>query len=244
MLSENVERANFNFIEEARGLQQMLEMSDGNQTKAAEHLSKSKQWFSQRIGILRLTEEMQALVLEGKLTAFRDMRKYSALPPGEQMAAWEADRQATEEEKRPGKPSAPAPRAEPPAAEEPAYTAVYAQPSPTAPIPADEPVPAPQVPSRSLRAPRAQQPAPSGTASLVPAELPDTEHPPIEMPGYDGRAAMDIFFQKLSVAGQLSDALGRYYELVGDPEKAAKDIKAAVDPEFRNELAQRLLEDT
>lgn len=96
VLTENVERSNFNFIEEARGLKLMLEMSDGNQTKAAEGLQKSKQWFSQRIGLLRLSEEMQALVVSGELKAFREMRMYSAMPPAEQFAAWKADREEAE----------------------------------------------------------------------------------------------------------------------------------------------------
>ncbi|MFG2676964.1 ParB/RepB/Spo0J family partition protein [Streptomyces sp. NPDC048445] len=96
VLTENVERSNFNFIEEARGLKLMLDMTDGNQTQAAEGLQKSKQWFSQRIGLLRLSEEMQALVVSGKLKAFREMRAYSAMPPAEQFAAWQADRAEAE----------------------------------------------------------------------------------------------------------------------------------------------------
>ncbi|WP_444545024.1 ParB/RepB/Spo0J family partition protein [Streptomyces gelaticus] len=63
VLTENVKRSNFNYIEEAPVLQQMLEMTNGNQTQASEKLQKSKQWFSQRIGLLRLSEEMQALVI-------------------------------------------------------------------------------------------------------------------------------------------------------------------------------------
>lgn len=91
VLAENIERKNFNYIEEAFGLQRMLEMSGGSQTEAAQRLSKSKQWFSQRIGVLRLNPEMQQAVRDGKLTAFRDMRRYAAMPPGEQVAAWKAD---------------------------------------------------------------------------------------------------------------------------------------------------------
>ncbi|MFJ8852454.1 ParB/RepB/Spo0J family partition protein [Streptomyces sp. NPDC102437] len=138
VLTENVERSNFNYIEEARGLQQMLEMTNGNQTQAAEKLQKSKQWFSQRIGLLRLSEEMQALVIAGELKAFRDMRMYSAMPPSDQLAAWKADRMAAKQKAdRKGSPTpAPSPMPAPgpaPAREtvapapqpEPAYTAVY-----------------------------------------------------------------------------------------------------------------------
>lgn len=134
VLTENVERANFNFIEEARGLKLMLEMTDGNQTKAAETLQKSKQWFSQRIGILRLSEEMQARVISGEIKAFREMRLYSAMPPEEQLAAWQADREAAmrprEQRASQVQPESAVPASgTEPAEESAAYTAVYTQPA-------------------------------------------------------------------------------------------------------------------
>ncbi|TXS68902.1 ParB/RepB/Spo0J family partition protein [Streptomyces sp. sk2.1] len=190
VLSENVERANFNFIEEARGLRQMLEMSDGNQTRAAEQLNKSKQWFSQRIGILRLSEEMQALVFEGKLTAFREMRKYSVLPADEQMAAWEADRKAAEQREAQAKAtargatSAPTPRAESAVASRPsgelpatapAYTAVYAQPSPAAPASSGELDQVPEESTRSLPEPRGDSSA-DQPINVPQKAVPETVH--------------------------------------------------------------------
>ncbi|MFI6476247.1 ParB/RepB/Spo0J family partition protein [Streptomyces sp. NPDC050516] len=99
VLTENVERSNFNYIEEAIGLQRMLDMTFNQQVEAAAALGKSKQWFNQRIGLLRLTEPMRDLVTRGKLTAFRDMRRYSALPADEQMAAWHADQRMKAEPK-------------------------------------------------------------------------------------------------------------------------------------------------
>ncbi|WP_331721491.1 ParB/RepB/Spo0J family partition protein [Streptomyces sp. NBC_00212] len=99
VLTENVERANFNYIEEAIGLQRMLDMTFNQQVEAATALGKSKQWFNQRIGLLRLTEPMRDLVTTGKLTAFRDMRRYSALPADEQLAAWQADQRKKNEPK-------------------------------------------------------------------------------------------------------------------------------------------------
>jgi ParB family chromosome partitioning protein len=196
VLTENVERANFNFIEEARGLQHLLEMSDGNQTKAAEQLNKSKQWFSQRIGILRLSEEMQALVFEGKLTAFREMRKYSALPADKQMAAWQADRKAAEQREAEqkeaqakatakGATSAPTPRTEPAVAPQPpeelpatapAYTAVYTQPSPAAPTSSGELDQVPEEPTRSLPEPRGDSSA-EQPINVPQKAAPETAHP-------------------------------------------------------------------
>jgi ParB family chromosome partitioning protein len=113
-----VQRANFNPIEEADGLRAMLELHDGNQAAAARAMGKSKGWFNQRIGLLRLTDEMVQLVLEGKLTALRDMRRYAAMPPGEQHAAWKSDQE------KPPPPS----KEQPPLAavpDPPAYTAVH-----------------------------------------------------------------------------------------------------------------------
>ena len=138
VLSENVQRANFNPIEEADGLRAMLELHDGNQAAAARAMGKSKAWFNQRIGLLRLSDEMVHLVLEGKLTAFRDMRRYAALPPGEQYATWKTD----QEQPRPPK-ADPAPDGEQPKT----YTAVYAPPARKTIPPPPEPA-APVVPEK------------------------------------------------------------------------------------------------
>lgn len=128
VLSENVQRANFNPIEEADGLQAMLDLHDGNQAAAARAMKKSKAWFNQRIGLLRLTDQMVQLVFTGELTAFREMRRYAAMPPEEQYAAWKADR----EQPRPAKAVVQQPVQEAeqqPVPAPPAYTAVYAGPA-------------------------------------------------------------------------------------------------------------------
>ncbi|WP_052479929.1 ParB/RepB/Spo0J family partition protein [Streptomyces sp. NBRC 110035] len=162
VLSENVQRANFNPIEEADGLRAMLDLHDGNQAAAARAMGKSKAWFNQRIGLLRLSDQMVELVFAGKLTAFRDMRRYAALPPGEQYTAWKSD----QEQPRPPKPPQPEPPAAAPArdAGQPeAYTAVYAGPA--------EPAPAPDVP------------AVSGSSSGLRKELsPEPATAPVEPP--------------------------------------------------------------
>ncbi|MCX4902285.1 ParB/RepB/Spo0J family partition protein (plasmid) [Streptomyces sp. NBC_00257] len=163
VLTENVERSNFNYIEEARGLQQMLEMTNGNQTQAAEKLQKSKQWFSQRIGLLRLSEEMQQLVISGELKAFRDMRMYSAMPPSDQLAAWKADRMAAKQNADRKGSSTPVPSptparetAAPAPKPEPTYTAVYTSSSSEAGSEQPEP--------------RAEEPLPAESPGTVPRE--------------------------------------------------------------------------
>ncbi|MFC7841878.1 ParB/RepB/Spo0J family partition protein [Streptomyces sp. NPDC057382] len=121
VLSENVQRANFNPIEEADGLRAMLDLHNGNQAAAARAMGKSKQWFNQRIGLLRLSDQMVELVFAGKLTAFRDMRRYASLPPEEQYATWKRD----QEQPDPPKPALPKTGPHEPQKPAETYTAVY-----------------------------------------------------------------------------------------------------------------------
>ncbi|MFJ8856707.1 ParB/RepB/Spo0J family partition protein [Streptomyces sp. NPDC102437] len=135
-----------------------------------------------------------------------------------------------------------APRSELPASV-PMYTAADAQPSPTAPSPAvDDPVQVPDEPSQSLPEPRTQlSTVPTGTIPVVPAKPPIAERPQVKMPWHDGRAAMDIIFRKLS-GEERRNALGRYFELVGGAEAAAADLKVAASPQFRELLADHLMD--
>lgn len=224
VLSENVQRANFNPIEEADGLRAMLDLHDGNQAAAARAMGKSKAWFNQRIGLLRLSDEMVQLVLEGTLTAFRDMRRYAALPPEEQHAAWKRD----QEQPRP-----PAPQ---PVAEGEAYTAVYApEPSrseravpgadnaePVAPgegytavYASDGPAAAPPAPGPVVNGTPRPQEAPSG--GIVPeprdaAPPAETEAPGVRKPGHfpydDGELASDLLIGRMQV-GEFDTMLAR-----------------------------------
>lgn len=202
VLTENVERSNFNYIEEAHGLQRMLEMSDGSQADAARVLNKSKQWFSQRIGLLRLSDEMQELVIKGEVTTLRELRKYSALPSDQQVASWRADREAAERDEAEAEPvaapePAPTPQAQVPATRPPAaqdagkdakaYTAVYAPPA----VPAREAEPAAPE-SGSVEAVTTvngtkAQPAPSTTPDSVPE--PRAHEQQASVTGAQGRAA-------------------------------------------------------
>lgn len=208
VLSENVQRANFNPIEEANGLRAMLDLHDGNQSAAAQAMGKSKQWFNQRIGLLRLTDEMVKLVLDGKLTAFRDMRRYASLPPDEQHAAWKAD-----QEPRPPDP-APDPSREGPQA----YTAVYAPAAPAG-APVQNPV---LKPERSTGpAPEARGVAPEPRAQVTPVNGQTAADQPKKLPYDDGpyighhlavKMEDEPYFQMLRVL--LAKALERNPELL------------------------------
>ncbi|MFD7753251.1 hypothetical protein [Streptomyces sp. NPDC059757] len=50
--------------------------------------------------------------------------------------------------------------------------------------------------------------------------------PPVKMPWHDGAAAMEIVFWKLDEE-QRRLAIARYLEMVGGPEAAADDLRAA-----------------
>jgi ParB family chromosome partitioning protein len=166
VLSENVQRANFNPIEEADGLRAMLDLHDGNQAAAARAMGKSKGWFNQRIGLLRLTDEMVQLVLEGKLTALRDMRRYAAMPPDEQHAAWKADRE------KPPSPPKPQPSAET-VPEPETYTAVHTS---------SDPAPAEPESFTAVKHDPAPEPAAQPSPKNPEGSTPHKEHA-LEAPG-------------------------------------------------------------
>jgi ParB family chromosome partitioning protein len=253
VLAENIERRNFNFIEEAQGLQRMLEMSGGNQTEAARQLSKSKQWLSQRLGILRLSPAMQEAVLAGELTAFRDMRKYAALPADQQLAAWQADRKAAEERRTdpPAEPprdtppaAAPAPAPAGPAREEepPAvYTAVY---TPTAEAPTLGATPTTLPPTTPVGAPRqaetvsvapqgsADRPLPHQQDRAVTARPQGPAAPPVS-----AAAPMDL----TDLPGpERSQILHQYISSCGNVPKLVEDLERGLNAPHRERLARIL----
>lgn len=220
VLSENVQRANFNPIEEADGLRAMLDLHDGNQAAAARAMGKSKAWFNQRIGLLRLSDEMVKLVLEGKLTAFRDMRRYASLPAGEQYAAWKRDQEQPPPPKPTPAPAVPAPAVGPSSGDVPraertgpdGYTAVYAgpaEPAPHAAPPAStiSPAAGPEAgtgtsapePPAPAAAPARDRPADTGMPPAVPAQTaaPAERQQPRLFPYDDGLSAAHLLIHKM-----------------------------------------------
>ncbi|WP_331766858.1 ParB/RepB/Spo0J family partition protein [Embleya sp. NBC_00896] len=61
VLSENLDRMNFDPVEEARAVEQMV-VEFGSARAVAEHRGKHEAWVSQRRSLLRLSPDMQALV--------------------------------------------------------------------------------------------------------------------------------------------------------------------------------------
>lgn len=68
-LIENMQREDLNIMEEARGLREMLETYNLTQDQVAESVGKSRPYVSNALRLLKLPEEVQALVMENKLTA-------------------------------------------------------------------------------------------------------------------------------------------------------------------------------
>ncbi|MFK0112551.1 ParB/RepB/Spo0J family partition protein [Streptomyces sp. NPDC091217] len=78
LLKENLEREDFDVIERARGVQQLVdvcaeESERGARARAAEQLGKDRSWVTNQLALLELPEELQAMLSAGSL-AERDGR--------------------------------------------------------------------------------------------------------------------------------------------------------------------------
>lgn len=88
IISENVDRDDFDVIEEAKAVEQLVDKV-GSADEAAKLLHKSKGWISQRRALLGLAPELQASVRRREL-AVREARSLARLPREEQIARWRA----------------------------------------------------------------------------------------------------------------------------------------------------------
>ncbi|WP_042376561.1 ParB/RepB/Spo0J family partition protein [Gordonia alkanivorans] len=104
---ENLDRRDFDVIEEARAVKQLVDTA-GSATKVAERLGKSKGWISQRVALLSLAPELQQKLRDGEL-AIRDARSLAQVPRADQVAKWRALN------RKEGEGSAPKPEKKPPA---------------------------------------------------------------------------------------------------------------------------------
>ena len=66
---ENIQRADLNPVEEAAGYRQLMEKFGHTQEKLAEALGKSRSHIANLLRLLNLPEDVQDLLVEGKLTA-------------------------------------------------------------------------------------------------------------------------------------------------------------------------------
>lgn len=91
LLQENLDREDFDVIERARGVAQLVDEC-GDQVRAAERLRRDKSWVTNQLALLRLPEEIQSMLAAGTLPE-RDGRvlaRYSKnnpdLAPGDLLA--------------------------------------------------------------------------------------------------------------------------------------------------------------
>jgi ParB family chromosome partitioning protein len=85
VMAENIDRQNFDPIEEATGIN-LLVAEFGSADAVAAHYGRHKSWVSQRRSLLKLTPELQDRVRTGALP-IRRARELAALPADQQLAA-------------------------------------------------------------------------------------------------------------------------------------------------------------
>jgi ParB family chromosome partitioning protein len=90
VIAENVDRAGFDVIEEAKAVEHLV-AEFGSADGAAEHLHKSKTWVSQRRALLKLAPEIQEATRRGDL-AIREARSLARVPAEQQVIRWNATR--------------------------------------------------------------------------------------------------------------------------------------------------------
>ena len=106
-IAENVDRQDFDVIEEAQAVQMLVEEC-GRANIAAERLKRTKGWVSQRQALLKLAPELQASLRRGEL-AIRDARSLARVPLEEQVLRWQAALDRKQEDKKPTAPPRPSP---------------------------------------------------------------------------------------------------------------------------------------
>lgn len=87
-ITENVDRQDFDVIEEARAVEALV-AECGRADIAAQRLHRTEGWVSQRRALLKLAPELQAALRRGEL-AIREARSLARVPLEQQVARWRA----------------------------------------------------------------------------------------------------------------------------------------------------------
>jgi ParB family transcriptional regulator, chromosome partitioning protein len=96
-ISENVDRQDFDVIEEAKAVQALV-AECGRADEAAKRLHKTESWVSQRRSLLALAPELQTALRRGEL-AIREARSLARVPLEQQVVRWQA---ALDKKEKPG----------------------------------------------------------------------------------------------------------------------------------------------
>jgi len=108
LLRENLEREDFDLIERAIGVRQMVEAC-GDNVSAARFFKKDKSWVTNQLALLTLPEEIQVLLSEGEMPErfgrqlARRYKENRALTPADLLVVWEelkAAESAAKEERK------------------------------------------------------------------------------------------------------------------------------------------------
>ncbi|MFE1780995.1 ParB/RepB/Spo0J family partition protein, partial [Streptomyces sp. NPDC059506] len=70
LLKENLEREDFDVIERARGVQQLVDVcgdATGARARAAERLGRDRSWVTNQLALLRLPDEVQVMLSSGEI---------------------------------------------------------------------------------------------------------------------------------------------------------------------------------
>jgi ParB family chromosome partitioning protein len=87
-IAENVDRQDFDVIEEAKAVESLVQES-GSAVDAANRLRKTPAWVSQRRALLALAPELQTALRRGEL-AIREARNLARVPLEHQVVRWRA----------------------------------------------------------------------------------------------------------------------------------------------------------
>jgi ParB family chromosome partitioning protein len=87
-IAENVDRKDFDVIEEAKAVQSLVQEC-GSAVEAANRLRKTEAWVSQRRALLLLAPQLQTALRRGEL-AIREARTLARVPLEQQVARWQA----------------------------------------------------------------------------------------------------------------------------------------------------------
>jgi len=115
--AENIDRQDYDAIEEARAIDLIIREA-GTAAAAAEKLSRTRAWVTQRMNLLKLAPEVQD-VIRAEGVALRDVRKLHMYPAERQLDVLRGylkrkaslDKSVDAEPEDPGHPNVPAPRA-------------------------------------------------------------------------------------------------------------------------------------
>ncbi|WP_331743867.1 ParB/RepB/Spo0J family partition protein (plasmid) [Streptomyces sp. NBC_00873] len=249
-LVANIHRQELDHLDEAKALEQLLKVH-GTQEALAARLHRSQGWVSQRLALLTLTPELKEKLQSGEESAalLRRVGKKKAEEQEahlrrlkEKEAQEAAEKKARAEERKAGSLKQPADMpAEGDQADRSHYGVINgapqarsAEPRPAAPEQAG-------VTAAVLPEPRVQPSEPDNGA-VSEKRVDSLARPPVKMPWHDGAAAMEIVFWKLDEE-QRRLAIARYLEMVGGPEAAASDLRAAAPLKYRQALVEHLSSD-